>query len=297
MTSEVIIRADHLCHAYEQETVLHDISFTVTAGKIFGLLGKNGAGKTTAINIIMGFLQPQHGQCTLFGEPAHALLPATKQRIALLHEGHLSYEFFDIQQTESFYRHFYPKWESETYHTLVAKLGLSLRHKIGHMSCGQRSQIALAVLMAQNADLLILDDFSMGLDAGYRRLFLEYLNRYVTERKKTVLITSHIMQDLERFIDEALVIDKGRVVKHAPLTELHDGWYGYYIQGKIALAEIECDPTVQDISHTASGYQVICTLDAREATKRLNRYAQGEITIQPYEISLEDTFLALTGKY
>lgn len=297
MTSEVVIRADHLYHAYEQETVLHDVSFEVSVGKIFALLGKNGAGKTTTINIIMGFLQPQRGQCTLFGEPAHALSADAKRRIALLHEGHLAYEFFDIQQTESFYRPFYPKWDHDVYQELTSKLALPRGQKVSQMSCGQRSQIALAVLLAQNAELLILDDFSMGLDAGYRRLFCDYLSRYVAERQKTVLITSHIMQDLEHFVDEALIVDQGRVLKHAPLAKLHDGLYGYRVTGVLDARALESDAMVKEISHHANGYEVICTFDEGEAKKRLSGYAQGEITIQPFPISLEDTFVALTGKY
>jgi ABC-2 type transport system ATP-binding protein len=187
MGQEKVIEISGLTHSYGKNKVLHGIDFSVEKGKTFGLLGKNGAGKTTTINIMMGFLKPDGGKCLVFGEDAHRLSPKVKRKIGLLHEGHLSYEFMSIDDTEKFYRSFYPAWDAGIYALLMKKLGLKRTHKIKNMSCGQRSQVALAVLMAQNAEILILDDFSMGLDAGYRRLFIEHLNFYVKEREKPFL--------------------------------------------------------------------------------------------------------------
>jgi ABC-2 type transport system ATP-binding protein len=297
MDIEKIIEITGLTHSYGKNKVLHGIDFSVEKGKTFGLLGKNGAGKTTTINIMMGFLKPDSGKCLVFGENAHRLSPQTKRRIGLLHEGHLSYEFMSIAETEKFYSRFYPAWDAEIYAYLINKLGLKRTHKIRNMSCGQRSQVALAVLMAQNADILILDDFSMGLDAGYRRLFIDHLNFYVKEREKTVLITSHIVQDLERFVDEALIIDKGRILRSAPLAELMGGLFGYRLDNKRDIKQLENEKEVKDVSHTSEAYEIICEIQPKDAVDYFSAKLGEKVTPKPFDITLEDAFIALTGKY
>lgn len=88
------------------------------------------------------------------------------------------------------------------------------------MSCGQRSQVALGLILAQNADLLVLDDFSMGLDPGYRRLFVEYLRDYAQSEEKTVFLTSHIIQDMEKLVDDCIIMDYGSILVQMPVGEL-----------------------------------------------------------------------------
>jgi ABC-2 type transport system ATP-binding protein len=297
MTSNKVIQVENLEHTYGKNKVLHGINFSVERGRTFGLLGKNGAGKTTTINIMMGFLKPDKGRCLVLGESAYSLSSSGKQKIALLHEGHLCYEFMTIGQTENFYKQFYPQWDAEIFDQLMTKLGLARTHKVKNMSCGQRSQVALAALMAQNAEVLILDDFSMGLDAGYRRLFLDHLNYYVKERNKTVLITSHIVQDLERFVDDALIIDKGRVLRSAPLGELKNGLYGYKIKSDLDLLKLESEKEIKDVSLTGTSYEIVSEIAPNEANEYFSAKLGSTVTPELFDISLEDAFIALTGKY
>ena len=172
---ETIIKCSNLTHYYGSRKIYEDLNFEVPKGRILGLLGKNGTGKTTTINILMGYLKPRSGECRIFGEDIQRMQPVTRERIALLIENHVQYTFMNIEQIERFYSAFYPKWNKEAYYELMRKLKVAPKQKISRMSCGQRSQVALGLILAQNADLLVLDDFSIGLDPGYRRLFTEYL--------------------------------------------------------------------------------------------------------------------------
>ena len=174
---ETIIKCSNLTHYYGSRKIYEDLNFEVPKGRILGLLGKNGTGKTTTINILMGYLKPRSGECRIFGEDIQRMQPVTRERIALLIENHVQYTFMNIEQIERFYSAFYPKWNKEAYYELMRKLKVAPKQKISRMSCGQRSQVALGLILAQNADLLVLDDFSIGLDPGYRRLFTEYLRR------------------------------------------------------------------------------------------------------------------------
>src|SRR6056297_2562016 len=170
---EYAIECKDLTHYYGSKLVLNKLNLKVERGRIFVILGKNGMGKTTTINILMDFLRPTSGQCLVLGEDSHKLSPKTRQKIGLLHEGHLAYDFMTIHQVEKFYSQFFPGWKSEYYWELIKKLGLAENHKIKNMSCGQRSQVVLGLIFAQNPELLILDDYSMGLDPGYRSLFID----------------------------------------------------------------------------------------------------------------------------
>ncbi|MBQ6910673.1 MAG: ABC transporter ATP-binding protein [Bacteroidales bacterium] len=209
---EPVISCEHLTHYYGKRKIYEDLNFTVEPGRIVGLLGKNGTGKTTTINILMGYLKPQSGRCTLFGEEVQRISPETRRRIALLLEGHVQYSYMSIGQIEKFYSAFYPKWNRDAYYGLMEKLKVAPGQKIARMSNGQRSQVALGLILAQNADLLVLDDFSLGLDPGYRRLFCEYLRDYAKAEGKTVFLTSHIIQDLEKLVDEVIIMDYGSIL-------------------------------------------------------------------------------------
>ena len=105
--NNTIISVSGLEHSYGSAKVLKGLNFTVEKGKIFGLFGKNGAGKTTTINILMGFLTPEKGDCLIYGEKSSQLSNENKSRIGLLHEGHISYDFMTLEQTEKFYKGFF----------------------------------------------------------------------------------------------------------------------------------------------------------------------------------------------
>ena len=220
IVNEVMIEYDHVTHYYGKRLIYEDLSFTVPRGRILGLLGKNGTGKTTTINILSGFIQPHAGSCRLLGYDTRTMPARERARIGLLLEGHVQYPFMTIAQIERFYAPFFPKWNKDVYYELMRLLKVKDYQLLSQMSNGQRSQVALGLLMAQDPELLILDDFSLGLDPGYRRLFVEYLRDFCKRGEKTVFLTSHIIQDLERLVDDCIIMDYGRILKQCPVGEL-----------------------------------------------------------------------------
>ena len=156
-----------------------------------------------------------------------SISPQTRARIALLIEGHVQYAFMTIGQIEKFYSAFFPKWDRDAYYGLMEKLKVAPGQKISRMSCGQRSQVALGLILAQNADLLVLDDFSMGLDPGYRRLFVEYLRDYAKAESKTIFLTSHIIQDMEKLVDDCIIMDYGKILIQTPVDDLLESVMNY----------------------------------------------------------------------
>jgi len=295
---EYVIECKNLNHSYGDHLVYKNLNFKVEKGKIFGLLGKNGMGKTTTINIMMGFLRPTSGSIKLFGEDSHKISPKTRARIGLLHEGHVAYEFFNVEQVEKFYSRFYPKWNRQYYYDLMDKMGMNYDHKISKMSCGQRSQVVLGLIMAQIPDLMILDDYSMGLDAGYRRLFVDYLKYYVKEKKTTVLITSHIIQDLEKLIDDTIIIGRRKVLLQMNFQEFLQKFHQYEFEYGEKI-DLKINDTVANYEELGNRHTIYSFKGKEEIADYLNQQnisVSGE-AIREIPMSLEDAFIGLTGKY
>lgn len=290
-----VISVKNLSQRYGKGRVIYEnLSFEVPKGRILGLLGKNGTGKTTTINILMGFLKPQSGECRIFGEDITRMSPQTRSRIALLLEGHVQYAFMTISQIERFYSRFYPNWNSKAYYGLMEKLKVTPDQKISSMSNGQRSQVALGLILAQNADLLVLDDFSLGLDPGYRRLFIEYLRDFVKSEGKTVFMTSHIIQDLERLVDDCIIMDYGRILTQMPVDQLMSTLRRYsYSEGKLPEGEGIFSPW-----HTGNGNEFYSFLTPDELRPMLaaQGIAASDLKAEA-PASLEDAFIGLTGRY
>ena len=294
---ENIIEVRNLYHNYEKQVIYEDLNFTVERGGIFGLLGKNGVGKTTLINILMGFLRPASGKCLVFGENSHNLSTKTRGRIGLLHEGHLAYEFMTIEQIERYYSGFYPDWNRNRYYELIDLPGLSYNHKISKMSCGQRSQVVLGLILAQNPDLMILDDYSMGLDAGYRRLFLEYLTEYVKTCEKTVFVTSHIVQDLGKLVDDIIFIRPGGHILQIPLKKFMNTFKQYWFKNSKNVKIPEKDDIIKNIEIIGDRVSIY-TFKSKELVREHLLKQNVEITaFEEVPMTLEDAFIGLMGKY
>jgi ABC-2 type transport system ATP-binding protein len=290
------IECRNLTHYYGKRLIYENLSFNVPQGRILGLLGKNGTGKTTTINILSGYLKPRAGKCLIFGQEIQHLEPSLRRNIGLLIEGHVQYQFMTIAQIEKFYAPFYPQWRKEAYYELMSKLKVASNQRISRMSCGQRSQVALGLVLAQNPELLVLDDFSMGLDPGYRRLFADYLREYARAENKTVFLTSHIIQDMERLIDDCIIMDYGRILIQQPIDQLLNNIrrYTFTVPNGYELPETDGFYHPSVIRNTLETYSFLSPLEAEEKLKNM---AVPYTALQHENVNLEDAFIGLTGKY
>ena len=294
--TDSVIECRNLTHCYGERLIYKDLSFEVPRGRILGLLGKNGTGKTTTINILSGYLQPRAGQCLIFGEDIRTMRPETRARIALLIEGHVQYQFMTIEQIEKFYSVFYPAWRRDAYYELMRKLKVAPGQRISRMSCGQRSQVALGLILAQNPELLVLDDFSLGLDPGYRRLFVDYLREYARAESKTVFLTSHIIQDMEKLIDDCIVMDYGRILVQMSAGDL----LGRFRRYELAIAEGAALPEAPEFHRPTAigGRAEFYSFETEaEVAARLRQAGIACDTLRSEALNLEDAFIGLTGKY
>lgn len=292
-----MIVCSNISHSYDTTPVLHDLNLSIKEGKIVGLLGKNGAGKSTTINILMGFLRPSAGSCSVFGHPSHAIPPDIRRDIGLLHEGFIQYDFMTIGEIERFYSRLYPNWNKHWYFELINRMHVPHTRKITRLSCGQRSQVVLGLILAQQPRLMILDDYSMGLDVGYRRLFLELLREYVNERKTTVLLTSHIVQELETLVDEVVILQRGKVLASGALREVLGGLYQYAIPLQPDTLALQPDEHILNVERHTSTLSLYSHTPREAFGRHLSALGYPDLPVITQSMNLEDAFVGLTGRY
>ncbi|GAB4332459.1 MAG: ABC transporter ATP-binding protein [Calditrichia bacterium] len=294
---EKVIECRNLTHYYGEKLVYENLNFSVEKGRIFGLLGKNGTGKTTTINILNGYLEPTAGECLIFGENSQHLSPQTKARIGFLMEGHIQHTYMNIYQIEKFYSAFYPNWKKEPYFELMSKLEITPDQKISTMSCGQRSQVALGLILAQDPDLMILDDYSMGLDPGYRRLFIDYLTEYAKSANKTIFVTSHIIQDMEQLIDDVMIMDYRSILVSMPMNEFLKSFKKFRIMAEKPLPAPARDGVIKNYEQLKNKLFVYSFEEANRVREHLHELGYPVENFEQIPMTLEDAFIGLTGKY
>lgn len=203
------ISTHRLTKYYGKKCVVDSLCLRVPAGCVYGLLGRNGAGKSTTIKMLTGMVHPDSGRAELLGEDVATLTPRTRARIAYLAEGHPLYKWMTVKEAVSFTLSYYPEADRKIAEQILDHFGLSPGAKIGRLSKGQRAQVSLALAIAPDPELLILDDPTLGLDTNVRRDFLESMIHIIQERGRTILFSSHILGDIERVADRVGVMVDG----------------------------------------------------------------------------------------
>jgi len=189
---------ERLSKAYGTKWAVRDLNLKVPTGCVYGFLGRNGAGKSTTIKMLTGMAHPDAGRVLLLGDDVASLSPQTRSRIAYMAEGHPLYSWMTIGQIVQFVRPFYTTWDQGLVEQVLDHFELSRKQKCGRLSRGQQAQVSLALAMAPDPELLILDDPTLGLDTVVRRDFLEALIQLIQSRGRTIFFSSHVLGDVER---------------------------------------------------------------------------------------------------
>jgi ABC-2 type transport system ATP-binding protein len=194
---------------YGRRAVVDSLNLRVPEGSVYGLLGRNGSGKSTTLKMLLGTVRPDRGSAQLLGEEVASLAPATRARIAYIAEGHPFCRWMTVDEAVRFTRSFYPHWNNELLEQILDHFALPRRARIRRLSNGQRAQVSLALAVAPDPELLILDDPTLGLDTVVRRDFLESLIQIIQRQGRTILISSHILGDVERVADRIGILIDG----------------------------------------------------------------------------------------
>jgi ABC-2 type transport system ATP-binding protein len=218
--SDVIVEIERLSRDFGARQALNEVSLRVERGSVFGLVGENGAGKTTLIRHVLGLLKAKHGSVRVFQLDPVKYPTDVLGRIGYLSEDRDLPDWMTVAQLMKYSQAFYRGWDETFADQLRDQFELDPRQPVKQLSRGQRARVGLLIALAHRPDLLILDEPSSGLDPVVRRDILTAIIRTVADEGRTVLFSSHLLEEVERVADWVAMIHNGRVGLCAPLPEI-----------------------------------------------------------------------------
>ncbi|MHC4557207.1 MAG: ABC transporter ATP-binding protein [Planctomycetota bacterium] len=218
--NEDVIKVENLVKYFDGRCVLDGINLKVPQGCIYGLLGRNGAGKTTIIRILLGLEPPTRGKTFLLETESTNLPAKVHGRIGCVAEGHNLIQNYKVGRLIKLCKDLSLQWNDEFFGHLMETFRLPADRRVRELSIGMRAQLNLALAMAIDPELLILDDPTLGLDTVARRQFLELAIEIIARQGRTILFCSHILSDVERIAERIGILTAGKLVVDYPLEEL-----------------------------------------------------------------------------
>lgn len=213
-----LLECKHLCKSYGSKSVLKDINLTIPRGKIVGLLGRNGQGKTTLIKLMNDLLTPTSGEVLVNGKHIGV---ESKKIISYLPERTYLDKTMTLNDVVKYFKEFYDNFDSKKAFKLFNDLDLNINQKLSSMSKGMQEKVQLVLVMSREADLYILDEPLGGVDPATRDYILDTILTNFNEGA-SIIISTHLISDIERILDEVIFIEKGRVVLSSSTDELRE---------------------------------------------------------------------------
>ena len=290
---ENVIKIENLVKYFDGRCVLDGINLNVPRGCIYGLLGRNGSGKTTIIRILLGLEPPTRGQTFLLNAESTELSAKLHSRIGYVAEGHNLIQNYRVGRLIKLCKDLSLQWNDEFFNHLIETFRLPADRRVKELSIGMRAQLNLALAMAIEPELLIFDDPTLGLDTVARRQFLELAIDLIQQQGRTILFCSHILSDVERIADKVGILAAGKLVVDCPLEQLKER------VKKLRVIFPESAPTnlylTEIINQQIDGREMVITVANWNKQKQtvLETFKPSSCTEIP--MSLEDIFIECTN--
>ncbi len=220
--TEPVIQIEQLVKTYGSKNVLQNVSLSIPAGQTLALLGRNGAGKTTMIRILLGLLPADSGVCRLGGVDPAADPLTVRSKVGYLAEDQTMYGWMTPIELCRFLAPFYPTWDMKLARDSLDRFEIPGHTRIGRLSKGQTVKLGLVVALAHRPAIVILDDPAMGLDPIARKEFNRDLVEHLQTSGCTVLYSSHLLDEVEAVADAVAILDRGKIVRTATTDRLRD---------------------------------------------------------------------------
>jgi ABC-2 type transport system ATP-binding protein len=214
-----VIEARGLSRSFGQLRALDNVSFTIESGRILGLIGPNGAGKTTALRAILG-LSPYEGELKVLGLDPYRQRDQLMQQVCFIADVAVLPGWLRVRQALEFVQGVHPRFRMARANELLARTDIRRSSRVRELSKGMVTQLHLAIVMAIDAKLLVLDEPTLGLDIIYRKQFYETLLGDYFDEERTIVITTHQVEEVEHILTDLMFIDKGRILLHTSMDRV-----------------------------------------------------------------------------
>ena len=284
------ITVDRLIKTYESGRALDRMSFTVPRGSICGFLGPNGAGKTTTLRIVMGFAFAEAGSVDVLG--AGPMTPHLLRRIGFVPEVKELYPFARAGEMIRLTRGFYPQWDHALEAKLVDDFGIPLRSRCTKLSKGTKTRLAILLAVCRNAELLILDEPTEGLDPVATEMLMRLLVQQVSERQVTVFFSTHQLSEVEQIADYMVMVNRGRAVLEGSIDEIRQR----HRRVRLVIEDGRAELPAALATWRRDG-RFLTGLSSEEPSELAERYAAAGVTVldaQP--ATLKEVFLDQVGQ-
>lgn len=218
----VSFELEHVTKQFGNKVALDNVTLAIEPNHIVGLIGKNGSGKTTLLRHVIGMMLPTMGVCRTFGVATAHLGPAELSRIGAVHQDDKYLAWMRVEQLIRYVSHFYERWDRDLEKRLVDVLELDRRARIMTLSPGNAQKLGIVLAVCHHPNLLLLDEPLSDLDPIARETMLVMLLERFRTEDMTIVISSHILRDVERIVDSVVCLDRGRVIAHESLDALQD---------------------------------------------------------------------------
>ncbi|EGK11874.1 ABC superfamily ATP binding cassette transporter ABC protein [Desmospora sp. 8437] len=217
-----MIRFENVSKRYLTKTALMDVDLELPEGRIIGVVGENGSGKSTMLKLIAGLVRPSKGQVLVDGEPARRRIA---RKVAYLSELETYYPFFTVQETVDYHAAQFDDFDRERAREMMDFMRLDPTAKVKNLSKGNRGRVKLVTTLSRNAPYILMDEPLSGLDPIVRDSIIKGLISFVDLAKQTVIITTHEVNEVEPLLDQVVAVRDGEIIKVADVEELrfHEG--------------------------------------------------------------------------
>jgi ABC-2 type transport system ATP-binding protein len=219
-SNEAAISLEHVTRRFGRKAAVDDLSLTIPAGSTFGFIGLNGAGKTTAIRMMVGLLKPHAGRIRVAGFDVPGERDRMKPLVGYVPDRPNVYAWMRVGEAMRFCKTFFPTWDDDRAAELLKVFDLDPAKRVKHLSKGMAAKLSLLLALAHNPRILILDEPMSGLDALVREEFLEGLVAAAAQRGQTLLFSSHTLADVQRLADSVGLLHEGKLLFHSSVDEL-----------------------------------------------------------------------------
>ncbi len=292
-TADWALAMEGLSRRFGRVLAVNNLTLKVPSGCVFGLLGVNGAGKTTLLKLLMGHLRPTAGKATLLGYGFERDIIEIREHVGYVSEERYLYDWMSVSEILRFTRALHARWNDAKVEQLVGRFELPLDRRIRELSRGHRARLCLLLALAHDPDLIILDEPTSGLDPVASRSFRDTIIREIASEKRTVLLSSHNVEEIERIADYVGILHRGRLLVSAPLDDLKDSFKRIRIATNDVPRDFTHVPGVLAVSKFARE-QILVMNNFRSTT--LGIFCESglpEPEVLP--MSLEEIFLATVG--